>query len=228
MLMLTDADLALAAKLGLKLVQEPETDRDRADAADPRATRMPQSWRVRDARHRPVGRLHFTSIDNLYATNSALGISAPVATIAEALHWIAPVLRHVRTGAYDGTETVTLGGKTYERPRALTACGATAHGADYSPISARVELRDGRAREMCPDCRVKLETMGARDLSNLSERSGSSTAKQRDFLRRLLDEAARNGRAYLMDARQIDQLSSREASAKIDELKARKAKGWKS
>ena len=65
------------------------------------------------------------------------------------------------------------------------------------------------------------------DASNLSERSGSSSPRQRDFIRRLLDEGARSGRPYLMESRAIDQLSSREASRAIDALKSLKARDWK-
>ncbi|HSX21541.1 MAG TPA: hypothetical protein VLE97_02050, partial [Gaiellaceae bacterium] len=62
---------------------------------------------------------------------------------------------------------------------------------------------------------------------HLPEKSASSTPRQRAYVRRLLDEGARNARPYLMDARGIDQMSSREASATIDRLKALKERGWK-
>lgn len=229
MLTITDADLALAATLGLLLEKLPESAKDYTDAADPRATRMPESWWVRDARGRAIGSLRFTPVDCLYATQFAAGVTGPEETVADALRRIAPVVRHVRTGEHDGTETITTpSGKTFERPRAITLCGAAPTGPDLQPIAARVELRDGRVNEMCLECRAKLEATGVHDLSRLPGRSGSSTAKQRDFLRRLLDEGARAGRPFLLDARGIDQMSSREASAKIDELKTLKAKGWKS
>lgn len=229
MMTITDADLALAAKLGLLLEKLAESAQDRKDAADSRATRTPETWMVyAGTRSRPVGRIHFTPVDCLYASKLATGVSGPEETVAEALRQIAPVVRHVRTGAYDGTEMVTIpSGKTFERPRAITACGAAATGADLQPIAAKSELINGRTAEMCPACRAKLEARGARDLSNLPERSGSSTTKQRNFLRRLLDEGARNGRPYLIEARSIDQMSSRSASAAIDELKALKVRGWK-
>ncbi len=229
MLTVTDADRSLAAELGLFLVRQPETDEDRAVATHPNATRTPETWLVRSAlTKRPVGRLRFTAVDCLYATKLAAGISGMEETVADALRWIAPVVRHVRTGEYDGTEVVVRRfGSMIERPRALTECGAKSTGADYNPIAAQSELINGRSHEMCPECRKKLEERGARDLSSLPERGGSSTARQRDYVRRLLDEGARSGRPYLVDARTIDQMSSREASATIDALKALKERGWK-
>lgn len=138
---------------------------------------------------------------------------------------------HVRTGTYRGTITRTIRNLQREVPRAETLCGGEATSKDHNAIGARQVLRDAAEpwlSDMCPACRAKLEGAGVRDLSRLPGRRGSSTAKQRDFLRRLLDEGARNGSPFLMDARGIDQMSSREASAKIDELKALKVKGWKS
>jgi hypothetical protein len=114
-----------------------------------------------------------------------------------------------------------------ERPRALTECGARSTGADFGPTDAQSELINGRSHEMCPDCRAKLEGRGARDLSHLSGRSGSSTARQQSYIRRLLDEGARNGHPYLVEARTINQMSSREASATIDRLRALKERDWK-
>lgn len=144
---------------------------------------------------------------------------------------LAKLRAHVRTGTYNGTIERRIRGLMREMPRAETLCGGEATSKDHNATGAKQIIRDAaepRLSDMCPACRAKLEAAGARDLSNLPERRGSSTAKQRDFLRRLLDEGARNGRPYLLDARTIDQLSSREASAKIDELKALKGKGWKS
>jgi hypothetical protein len=230
MLTVTDADRALANELGLLLHKHDETDQDRTAAADPRATRTPETWTVfAGSRARPVGRLHFTAVDCLYASKYAAGISGLEETVADALRWIAPIVRHVRTGEYDGTETIVMQrtGKIFERPRAITECGAKATGADYNPIAAQSELINGRSHEMCPACRQKLEARGAKDLSHLPERSSSSTARQRDYIRRLLDEGARNGRPYLMEARDIDQMSSRGASAAIDKLKSLKERGWK-
>lgn len=229
MLTVTDTDYALAAELGLFLVRQAETDRDREEAADPRAERKPETWLVRSVlTKRPIGRLRFTPVDTLYATKLAAGISGMEETVADALRWLAPVVRHVRTGKYDGTETIVRRfGSMIERPRALTECGAAATGADYSPIAAQSELINGRSHEMCPACRAKLEARGARDLSHLPERSRSATPRQRDYIRRLLDEGAQNARPYLMEARGIDQMSSREASATIDRLKALKERGWK-
>lgn len=134
---------------------------------------------------------------------------------------------HVRTGGYHGTITRTIRGLQRELPRAEVLCGGEATGKDHAIIGAKQIIRD-RAEpwlsDMCPMCRTKIE---ARDLSHLPGRRGTATAKQCHFIRRLLDEAAQNGRPYLMDARQIDQMSSREASAKIDDLKAMKVRGWK-
>jgi hypothetical protein len=229
MLAVTDDDRSLAADLGLFLVRQTETDRDREETSDPRATRAPETWIVRSVlTKRPIGRLHFTPVDCLYATKIASGISGIEETVADALRWMAPTVRHVRTGQYDGTETIVRRfGSMIERPRAITECGAKATGADYNPVDAQSELINGRSHEMCPACRAKLEDRGARDLSQLPGRSSSSTPRQRDYLRRLLDEGAQNGRPYLVDARGIDQMSSREASATIDRLKALKERGWK-
>lgn len=228
-LTVTDADYALAAELGLFLVRQAETDRDREEAADPRAERKPETWLVRSVlTKRPIGRLRFTPVDTLYATKLAAGISGMEETVADALRWLAPIVRHVRTGQYDGTETIVRRfGSMIERPRALTECGAKATGADYGLLHAQSELINGLPHEMCPACRAKLEARGTRDLSHLPGQSASSTPRQRVYIRRLLDEGAQNGRAYLMDARGINQMSSREASATIDRLKALKERGWK-
>jgi len=228
-LTVTADDYALAAELGLFLVRQAETDRDREEAADPRAARKPETWLIRSVLTKlPIGRLRFTPVDCLYATKLASGVSGIEETVADALRWIAPIVRHVRTGQYDGTETIIRRfGSMIERPRALTECGAKATGADYTPVAAQSELINGQSHEMCPACRAKLEDRGARDLSHLPGRATSSTPRQRDYIRRLLDEGARNGRAYLMDARGVDQMSSREASATIDRLKSLKDRGWK-
>lgn len=228
-LTITDADRTLATELGLFLVQQPETDEDRADAQHPNASRAPETWLVRSVlTKKPLGRLRFTAVDCLYASKYGAAIHGIEETVADALRWIAPIVRHVRTGEYDGTETIVRRfGSMFERPRAITECGAKAAGADYNPIAAQSELINGRSHEMCPACRGKLEARGMRDLSQLPERRGSSTPKQRDFIRRLLDEGARNGRPFLVEARDIDQLSSRSASAAIDALKSLKARDWK-
>jgi hypothetical protein len=226
---ITDADRTLAAELGLLLVQEPETEADRQAAVDPRATRSPQRWTVKVERtKRVVGRLHFTPVDCLYASKLTAGISGIEETVADALRWIAPIVRHARTGQYDGTETIVRRlGTTYDRPRAITECGAKATGGDYAPTSAQSVIVNGEAGEMCPACRAKLEDRGVRDASDQSDRGGSASPKQRAFIRRLLDEGARCGRPHLIEARGIDQMSSRAASALIDRLKSLKARDWK-
>lgn len=229
MLTITDADCALAAELGLLLVQQSVSTSNKQLAADPRATRVPETWTVNIARtRRPVGRLLFTDIDTLYASKFTLGISCIEETVAEALRWIAPITRHARTGQYDGTETIVRRfGSTFERPRALTECGAEAAAADYNPIEAKSALINGESGEMCPGCRAKLEARGTRNLSGLPARSGSSSPRQRSYIRHLLDEAARCGRPHLMDARTIDKMSSRSASATIDAIRTLKARNWK-
>ena len=190
---------------------------------------MPETWTVKVAiTKRPVGRLHFTAADNLYASKFTSNDSNIEETVADALRWIAPLVRHVRTGQYDGVETVVRRfGSTFDRPRAITECAAKSTGADLGPVAAKSALINGEAGEMCPACREKLEARGIRDAANLPENRGNSTAKQRDFIRRLLDEGARNGRPYLIEARDIDQMSSRSASAAIDQLKSLKARDWK-
>jgi hypothetical protein len=229
MLTITDADRTLAAELGLLLVRQPEAEADREMAADPRATRSPEIWTVKVAgTKRPVGRLQFTAADSLYASKFASGASTIEETVADALRWIAPIIRHARTGQYDGTETIVRRfGSSFERPRAITECGAKSTGADFGPVAAKSALVNGDAGELCPACKVKLETKGVHDLSQLSERSGSSTTKQRSFIRYLIDEAACCGRSHLIDARAINQMSSRSASATIDALKSLKARDWK-
>lgn len=211
----TDDDRSFAADLDLIIVKEPEAEAE--------------NWTIKVAcDKRPVGRICFTPVDCVYATKFTSNVSSLEETVADALRWIAPLVRHARTGQYDGTETIVPRFKTaYERPRAITECGAKATGADYGPVAAKSAIVNGEAGEMCPACKAKLEARGVSDASQLSERGGSSTSKQRDFIRRLLDEAARCGRAYMIDARDIDQMSSRSASATIDALKALKARNWK-
>jgi hypothetical protein len=229
MLTITDADRTLAAELGLFLVQQPVTDEDRADARHPNATREPQTWLVRSVvTNKPIGKLRFTAVNCLYVAKYGAAVQGIEETVADALRWIAPLVRHARTGEYDGTEVVVRRfGSMFERPRALTECGAKATGADYAPTGAKSAIVNGEAGEMCPACRAKLEERGVRDASNLSDRRGSASPKQRDFIRRLLDEGARNGRPYLMDARDIDQMSARAASRTIDALKSLKSREWK-
>lgn len=230
MMSITDADRTLAAELGLLLEPVRETPRDQQLAADPRATRAPAHWLVKVARtRRLVGRLHFTPVDCLYATKLTAGISGIEETVADAIRWIAPVVRHVRTGAYAGSETIVLlaTNKILERPRALTECDAKPSGADYSPIAARSTIANSDAGEMCPACRAKLEARGVHDLSPLPDRPSSASPRQVSFIRRLLDEAASCGRPYLLETRGLDRLSSRAASAKIDALKSLKARDWK-
>jgi len=230
MLTITDDDRTLAAELGLLLIREAVSARDQQLAADPRATRVPENWLVKTTdTKRLVGRLHFTPVDCLYASKLATGVSGIEESVADALRWIAPILRHVRTGEHDGTETVVLHaqGKIWDRPRALTECGAKATGADYNKIGARSAIVNGEAGEMCPACRRALEARGIRDHAQLPGRRGTSTGKQQDFIRRLVDEAARCGRPYLLETRGIEQLSCREASATIDALQILKARNWK-
>lgn len=156
-LLLSDADRALAAELGLLLVQQPVTDTDRIEAAHPQAVRFPESWLVRSVLTRwPLGRLRFTAVDCLYVSKFDAGLSGIEESVAEALYWITPLQRHARTGEYSGTEVIVRRfGSMFERPRALTECGAKASAADYSPIRARSALVNGG--EICPLCRSKLE-----------------------------------------------------------------------
>lgn len=224
MLAITDADRALAVDLGLLLQELPATDRDRHEAERLGAVRMPETWIVRTITRRAVGRLQFTTVDCLYVHKFENGLSASAIeeTVADALRWIAPVVRHARTGACDGTEVVTYPhlAKSSERPRAITVCGAPATCADLDLVAAKSELINGREEDMCPACRAKLATAG------LSNRRGSASAKQRAYVRALVNEAARAGRPRLIDPRAIDQMSVRQASAAIDGLRTLKARGW--
>lgn len=229
MMAITDADRTLAAELGLLLVKQPTTADDEKLAADARATRAPETWTIKVAHDkRPIGRLHFTATDSLYASKFTTGVSRIEETVADALRWIAPLVRHALTGQYDGVETIVRRfGSTFERQIALTECGAKSTGADYNRIAAKSVIINGEAGEMCPACREKLEAKGVRAAAHLSDRRGSSTHRQRCFIWRLVDEAAHCGRPFLIDTRAIDQLSSRSASALIDALKALKERNWK-
>lgn len=228
-LTITPADQVLAADLGLFLIQEPTTNEDRNDTQRLDATRIPEIWLARSTlTKKPIGRLHFTEVDCLYVSKYAAGLSQIEETVAEALRWIAPLTRHVRTGQYDGTEVIISRFRSMrERPRALTECGGRSTGADFNPTDAQSALHNGQSHEMCPDCREKLEGRGARDLSHLPGRSGSATGRQQSYIRRLLDEGARNGRPHLLEERGLSQMSSREASATIDRLRGLKERDWK-
>lgn len=215
----TDTDRTLATELGLYLVELPQTSEDRKLAADPRAIRSPQNWAVKSVNDQTlVGLLQFTPVDCLYATKYAAGISGIEESVAEALRWMTR-LRHVRTGDYDGMQSGRAG--------AITECGAMATGADFNKITAMCAFINAQAEEMCPACLAKLEARGVHDLSDLPDRRGTASPKQRDFIRRLLSEAACCGRQHLMDTRDIDQMSSSAASSTIDALKALKARDWK-
>jgi hypothetical protein len=181
-------------------------------------------------------------IDSLWPTRLAINLAAAIlGSEADALACIvdaqeqlradalAKLRAHVRTGTYRGTIERRIRGLMREMPRAETLCGGEATSKDHTLTGARQTIRDASEpwlSDMCPACRAKLEVDGARDLSNLPARSGSSTVKQRSYLRRLLDEGARSGRPYLMEARDLDQMSSRSASAAIDKLRALKERGW--
>ena len=214
---ITDTDRTLAAELGLLLVKLP------ADETEG------ETWAVKVAYDkRPIGRLQFTAADTLYASKFTSGDSTIEETVAAALRWIAPITRHARTGQYNGVEIVVRRfGSTFERPLAVTECGGKPTGADYNSIAAKSAIINGEAGEMCPACKTKLEDKGVHDSSHLSDRAASSTARQRSFIRQLVDEAARCGRPYLLDLRTIDPMSSRAASALIDALKRLKARNWK-
>lgn len=228
-LAITHADRSLASALGLLLVLQPESEADPAHPVDPCATRVPETWLVKVARtRRSVGRLRFTATDNLYASKFAHDISAIEETVAAALRWIAPGIRHARTGQYVGTEIIVRRfGSTYERPRAVTECGAPSTSADLDPTAAHSALADGEAGELCRACIAKLETRGVHAGSNLTARIGSATARQRSYVRHLIDEAAHCGRPHLVDYRSIDRMSRRSASATIDALRSLKARDWK-
>ena len=226
---ITDADRVLASELGLLLIQRPEARADPAEAEPLSSARAPETWVVRSiAARRIVGTLCFTSTDCLYVTKSATGDRTIEEAVTDALRWLAPVVRHVRTGQYEGTEVIIPRFSSIrERPRALTECGARSTGADHEPMAARSELINGRSHEMCPACRVKLEERDTTGLAPLANLPASATTRQRAYVRRLLDEATRSGRNYLLDARTVDQLSCRDAAATIDVLRALKERGWK-
>lgn len=220
--MITDDDRSLAAELGLLLVRQPETEIESNDQSG-------EIWTVKVARtKRPVGRLQFTAANSLYASKFTSGASSIEETVGDALRWIAPIVRHARTGQCDGVETVVRQfGSTFDRPRAITECGSKSTSADFSPVEAQSAIVNGEAGEMCPACKKSLEDKGVLAASDLPDRRGSSTPRQRRFIRHLIDEAARCGRPYLIDARILDQMSSRSASATIDRLQSLKARDWK-
>jgi hypothetical protein len=228
MLTITPDDRLLASELGLFLVRQPVTEEDHVEAQHPNAIRVPETWLVRSVlTNKPLGRLRFTSVDCLYASKYGAAAQGIEETVADALRWISPVVRHVRTGEYAGTEVIVRRfGSMLERPRALTECGAKSTGADYSPVAAQSELINGGSHSMCPACRKKFEARAVRDLSHLSDPQAPITPKQRNYLRDLLDEGARNGRPCLLEA-QATGMSARAASAMIDRLKALKERGWK-
>jgi hypothetical protein len=217
----TDRDRSLAAELGLYLVLLPETSDDRRRGADPSAIRIPQNWAVKSAIDDTlVGILTFTETDCLYATRYATGMSGIEESVADALRWMTRV-RHVRMG--DGVRRESPA----DRARAVTECGAMATGADFDATAAQTALMDDQPDQMCPMCLTAMKKHGVlRDVLKRAQESGSSTPRQRDFIRRLLDEAACCGRPYLMDARSIDHMSIRTASATIDALRALKARHW--
>ena len=222
--MITDADRTLAAELGLILVRHPKPEsHEQIDE------QIIEIWTVKVARtKRPVGRLQLTAANSLYASKFTSGDSSIEETVADALRWIAPMIRHARTGQSDGVETIIRQfGSAFDRPRAITECGAKSTGADYSPIAAQSAIVNGEAGEMCPECKQSLEDKGVRAASDLPDRPGTSTPRQRSFIRHLLDEAACCGRPYLIDESTLDPMSSREASATIDRLKSLKARDWK-
>jgi hypothetical protein len=220
MLAVTAADRSLAADLGLFLVRLPPTDEDRAQAVD-------EHWLVKSVLTcKIVGRIRFTAVDSLYVTKYGAGASAIEETIFAALRWLTRVDRHVRTGQYAGVEVVIRRfASMRQRSRALTECGRAATDADYSPIEAESELINGRTHEMCPVCREKLEARGVGNIAQLSAQA-SSTARQLAYLRSLLDEAARNGRPYLVDTA-LDTLTRHEASALIDRCHRLRERDWK-
>jgi len=221
MLEITDADKTLASELGLYLVQLPETSADRKLAAGPSAIRKPQNWAVKSAIDDTlVGILNFTEADCLYATRYATGVSGIEETVADALRWMTR-LRHVRMD--DGVQRESAAA----RARAITECGAMGTGADFDATAARCALINDQADEMCPACLTAMKARGILgELARHAQQSGSSTQRQREFIRQLLDEAACCGRTYLMDDRGIDRMSSRDASRAIDALKALKARHW--
>lgn len=215
MLAITDADRSLAFELGLYLIKLPETEADRAHAS----RRVPEHWQVkRVIDHQVVGLIHLTPVDSLYVTKESTATSSIEESIADALCWLSPTLRHVRTGEYDGIESVFVlhAGEMRVRPRAITVCGARSTSADYDPIAAESARINGRAHEVCPACQA-----------TCSGRTGGSTAKQRNLIRRLLAQGARYGRDDLIDIRSIDQMTRSEASAAIDALKSLQERGWR-
>jgi len=229
MLTITSADHSLAAELGLFLVQLPVTDEDRNEAKHPGAVRVPQTWLVRSIlTKKRLGNLRFTAVDSLHASKYAAGTSALEETISDALRWITPLVRHVRTGTYEGTEVIVRRyGSMIERPRALTMCRARSTGADYTISEARSALINGRSHEMCPTCREGLGALEGHEVREFPlKESARSTAAQQTYLRHLLDEGARSGHPHLPEPRGINRLSRSEASALIDRLRFLKEHGW--
>jgi len=213
---ITDTDRKIAAELGLYLVQLPETREDRKIAADPGSVRVPQNWAVKSTIDDVlVGLLNFTSVDSLYATRYSTGLSRIEETIADALRWMTR-LRHVRTALTYVPESA------HDRARAITVCGAMGTIADFGRQAAEDAIVGDEAHEMCVVCLAKI----APGVLKHADLRGSSTIKQREFIRSLLEEADVCGRPYLMDARAVDEMSSRMASATIDALKALKARNW--
>ena len=201
----TDADRALAADLGLVLVRQ-TTARQRTNDA---SRHPPETWMVKvAATGRPVGRLHFTEARSLYATKFAASKSCIEETVAAALRWVAPAVRHARL----------------DEPPSATECGAAPGAADHSSAEARSAILNGEASEVCVDCRATLEARGVSD--DLPDRAGSATPRQRAFLRRLLEQARRHGLAFALEGA-AHATSSRAASEMIDALKALRASEWK-
>lgn len=251
MLTVTPADRTLASELGIFLIPQPLSDEDRLAAQRPGAIRRPEIWLVRCVlTKRPIGRLRFTEVDHLYVTKYAANMSQLEETVPGALRWIAPLIRHVRTGQYAGIEVIVPRFRSmHVRPRPLTECGARSTSADYDPTEAQSELINGQSHEMCPACRAKLEERGVpepglprgvpepglpagRALPPAGRalppaRSSASTTRQRRYIHRLLEEAMRSGRPHLVEEQNLHQLSGREASMMIDRLKSLKERHWK-
>lgn len=224
MLTITEADKTLAAELGLYLVQLPETSEDRKLATGPGAVRTPQNWAVKSTiDHSLVGVINFTAVDSLYAIRYTTAQSAIEESVADTLRWMTR-LRHVRMGV----DTAIHRESPTDRAHAVTECGAMATGADFTTTGAKSAVINGSAEEVCPLCLTRMKDRGVlADVLSYAEESGSSTPRQRDFIRLLLAEAAACGRPFLMDTRDIDQMSGQHASAIIDALKTLKARAWK-
>ena len=150
---------------------------------------------------------------------------------------------HVRAGETPGYRSAVRVATSAAPAAARTLCDEKPTGRDLTPSSARTLIRDGQVRTkasldmpgardhlvtMCPTCREKLGA-AVKDLSHLSARDGSATDAQRDYLRRLLDEAFVHHYAHDtgLDRHHLGRVSKREASAAIDRLLAAKKGGWK-